>query len=71
MDEDDKETVDRFYEEDGDNLVLKMIKSPKKQRELNDIFVKPMMMQLSLTSGSEKSQRQCLQRWEFRKEQTR
>ena len=53
MDDDDKETVDSFYEEDGDNLVLKDDITSDERDELNSIFGKPMMIVASLSSGSE------------------
>ena len=53
MDDDDKETVDSFYEEDGDNLVLKDDITSDERDELNSIFGKPMMIVSSLSSGSE------------------
>lgn len=52
MDDDDKETVDSFYEEDGDNLVLKDDITSDERDELNSIFGKPMMIVASLSSGS-------------------
>ena len=53
MDEDDKETVDSFYEEDEDNLVLKDDVKSEERDELNDIFAKPMMIAASFSSGSD------------------
>ena len=53
MDEDDKETVDSFYEEDGDNLVLKDGIKSEEREELNDILAKPMMIAASFSSGSD------------------
>ena len=53
MDDDDKENVDSFYEEDGDNLVLKDDITSDERDELNSIFGKPMMIVSSLSSGSE------------------
>ena len=53
MDDDDKETVDSFYEEDRDNLVLKDDVTSDERDELNSIFGKPMMIVSSLSSGSE------------------
>lgn len=52
MDDDDKETVDSFYEEDGDDLVLKDDITSDERDELNSIFGKPMMIVASLSSGS-------------------
>ena len=46
MDENDKETVDSFYEEDGDNLVLKNDVTSEERDKLNDILAKPMMIKL-------------------------
>ena len=53
MDEADvRETVDSFYEEDGDNLVLKDKVSRSKNRDkLNDIFGKPMVIVSSSDLG--------------------
>lgn len=53
MDDDDKETVDSFYEEDGNDLVLKDDITSDERDELNGIFGKPMMIVASLSSGSE------------------
>ncbi len=53
MDDDNKETVDSFYEEDGDDLVLKDDITSDERDELNSIFGKPMMIVASLSSGSE------------------
>ncbi len=53
MDDDDKETVDSFYEEDGDNLVLKDDVTSDERDELNSIFGKPMMIAASFSSGSD------------------
>ena len=44
MDEADVKTVDKFYEEDGDNLVLKDKVSEEDRDKLNDIFGKPMVI---------------------------
>ena len=38
MEEDDAKTVDGFYEEEGDDLVLKDKISKEDREELNDIF---------------------------------
>ena len=51
MEEDDAKTVDGFYEEEGDDLVLK----DKISKEDNDIFGKPMVIVSTLTSDSEES----------------
>ena len=53
MDENDKETVDSFYEEDGDNLVLKNDVTSEERDKLNDILAKPMMIAASFLSGSD------------------
>ena len=55
MDEADVKTVDKFYEEDGDNLVLKDKVSEEDRDKLNDIFGKPMVIVSTLTSDSEES----------------
>ena len=70
MDEEDKETIDSYYEEDGDNLVLKDDVKSEEREKLNDILAKPMMIAASFLSGSDEVMR-CLPRWEFRKEQIR
>ena len=53
MDEEDKETIDSYYEEDGDNLVLKENVKSEEREKLNDILVKPMMIAASFSSGSD------------------
>ena len=53
MDEEDKETLDSYYEEDGDNLVLKDDVKSEEREKLNDILVKPMMIAASFSSGSD------------------
>ena len=55
MEEDDAKTVDGFYEEEGENLVLKDKISKEDREELNDIFGKPMVIVSTLTSDSEES----------------
>ena len=55
MVEDDAKTVDGFYEEEGDDLVLKDKISKEDREELNDIFGKPMVIVSTLTSDSEES----------------
>lgn len=55
MEEDDAKTVDKFYEEDGDNLVLKDKISNDDREELNNIFGKPMVIVSTLTSDSEET----------------
>ena len=51
MDEEDKETIDSYYEEDGDNLVLKDDVKSEEREKLNDILAKPMMIAASFSSG--------------------
>ena len=46
---------DGFYEEEGDDLVLKDKISKEDREELNDIFGKPMVIVSTLTSDSEES----------------
>ena len=53
MDEEDKETIDSYYEEDGDNLVLKDDVKSEEREKLNDILVKPMMIAASFSSDSD------------------
>ena len=53
MDEEDKETIDSYYEEDGDNLVLKDDVKSEEREKLNDILTKPMMIAASFSSGSD------------------
>ena len=53
MDEEDKETIESYYEEDGDNLVLKEDVKSEEREKLNDILVKPMMIAASFSSGSD------------------
>ena len=55
MEEDDAKTVDGFYEEEGDDLVLKDKISKEDREELNDIFGKPMVIVSTLMSDSEES----------------
>ena len=55
MDEADVKTVDKFYEEDGDNLVLKDKVSEEDRDKLNDIFGKPMVIVSTLTSDSKET----------------
>lgn len=47
--------MDGFYEEEGDDLVLKDKISKEDREELNDIFGKPMVIVSTLTSDSEES----------------
>ena len=53
MDEEDKKTVDSFYEEAGDNLVLKDDVKSDERDVLNDILAKPMMIAASFSSDSD------------------
>lgn len=53
MDKNDKETIDSFYEENGDNLVLKNDVTSGERDKLNDILAKPMMIAASFLSGSD------------------
>ena len=53
MDEEEKETIDSYYEEDGDNLVLKDDVKSEEREKLNDILAKPMMIAASFLSGSD------------------
>ena len=53
MDDDDKDTVDSFYEEDGDLLVLKDDVTSEERDELNSIFGKPMIIVASFSSGGD------------------
>ena len=55
MNEADVKTVDKFYEEDGDNLVLKDKVSEEDRDKLNDIFGKPMVIVSTLTSDSKET----------------
>ncbi len=55
MEDDDAKTVDKFYEEDGDDLVLKDKISKDDREELNNIFGKPMVIVSTLTSDSEET----------------
>lgn len=66
MEEDDAKTVDGFYEEEGDDLVLKDKISKEDREELNDIFGKPMVIVSTLMSDSEES-KAALAKWESRK----
>ena len=53
MDDNDKDTVDSFYEEDGDLLVLKDDVTSEERDELNSIFGKPMIIVASFSSGGD------------------
>ncbi len=70
MDEEDKETIDSYYEEDGDNLVLKDDVKSEEREKLNDILAKPMMIAASFLSGSDEVN-EMLAKMGFRKEQIR
>ena len=53
MDDNDKDTVDSFYEEDGDLFVLKDDVTSEERDELNSIFGKPMIIVASFSSGGD------------------
>ena len=53
MDDNDKDTVDSFYEEDGDLLVLKDDVTSEERDQLNSIFGKPMIIVASFSSGGD------------------
>ena len=53
MDDNDKDTVDSVYEEDGDLLVLKDDVTSEERDELNSIFGKPMIIVASFSSGGD------------------
>ena len=53
MDDNDKDTVDSFYEEDGDLLMLKDDVTSEERDELNSIFGKPMIIVASFSSGGD------------------
>ena len=53
MDDNDKDTVDSFYEEDGDLFVLKDDVTSGERDELNSIFGKPMIIVASFSSGGD------------------
>ena len=55
MDNDERETVESFYEEDGDDLVLKDKVSSDDREKLNTIFGRSMMIVSSLTSDSDEA----------------
>ena len=55
MDNDERETVESFYEEDGDDLVLKVKVSSDDREKLNTIFGRSMMIVSSLTSDSDEA----------------
>ena len=56
MDEKDQETVDSYYEEDGENLVLKKNISSNDRDKLGTTLVEPMMILASVSSGSDEMQ---------------
>ena len=56
MDEKDQETVDSYYEEDGENLVLKKNISSSDRDKLGIILAEPMMILASVSSGSDEMQ---------------
>ena len=53
MNENDKDTVDSFYEEDGDLFVLKDDVTSEERDQLNSIFGKPMIIVASFSSGGD------------------
>ena len=56
MDEKDQEIVDSYYEEDGENLVLKKNISSSDRDKLGIILAEPMMILASVSSGSDEMQ---------------
>ena len=56
MDEKDQETVDSYYEEDGENLVLKKNISSNDRDKLGNTLAEPMMILASVSSGSDEMQ---------------
>ena len=56
MDEKDQEIVDSYYEEDGENLVLKKNISSSDRDKLGPILAEPMMVLTSVSSGSDEMQ---------------
>ena len=56
MDEKDQETVDSYYEEDGENLVLKKNISSNDRDKLGTTLAEPMMILASVSSGSDEMQ---------------
>ena len=56
MDEKDQEIVDSYYEEDGENLVLKKNISSSDRDKLGSILAEPMMVLTSVSSGSDEMQ---------------
>ena len=53
IDEDDQKTVDSFYEEDGENFVLKDKISSDDRDEIGSILAKPMMILSAFASDSD------------------
>ena len=56
MDEKDQDIVDSYYEEDGENLVLKKNISSSDRDKLGIILAEPMMILASVSSGSDEMQ---------------
>ena len=56
MDEKNQETVDSYYEEDGENLVLKKNISSNDRDKLGTTLAEPMMILASVSSGSDEMQ---------------
>ena len=56
MDEKDQEIVDSYYEEDGENLVLKKNILSSDRDKLGTILAEPMMVLTSVSSGSDEMQ---------------
>ena len=56
MNEKDQETVDSYYEEDGENLVLKKNISSNDRDKLGTTLAEPMMILASVSSGSDEMQ---------------
>ncbi len=56
MDEKNQEIVDSYYEEDGENLVLKKNISSSDRDKLGTILAEPMMVLTSVSSGSDEMQ---------------
>ena len=56
MDEKDQEIVDSYYEEDGENLVLKKHISSSDRDKLGTLLAEPMMVLTSVSSGSDEMQ---------------
>ena len=56
MDEKNQEIVDSYYEEDGENLVLKKHISSSDRDKLGTLLAEPMMVLTSVSSGSDEMQ---------------